>query len=144
MSGGRRACDYDAMLVSLSLRSIARVRLRCLLAANSIRVPYMLRSAACRLLSLKCCSCQCPGPMISPSSMSWRQRLQLWALNERRCIICGPCTFRTSDCSFRLPNFRGENQLSNESPSCAVGTSHSKEKKITMSGIEGYVAVVML
>ena len=25
MSGGRRACDYDAMLVSLSLRSIARV-----------------------------------------------------------------------------------------------------------------------
>ena len=34
MSGGRRACDYDAMLVSLSLRSIARVRLRCLLAAT--------------------------------------------------------------------------------------------------------------
>ena len=34
MSGGRRACDYDAMLVSLSLRSIARVRFRCLLAAT--------------------------------------------------------------------------------------------------------------
>ena len=29
MSGGRRACDYDAMLVSLSLRSIARVGCGC-------------------------------------------------------------------------------------------------------------------